>query len=114
MPKGIFEVFTFDSSDQDTCIPNIKSEDHEEEILSLDNDSISKILVTAAVDNCIKVWTYCKVLLYEVTLDDGLRNAVWFRNFELLISHNLKILYFRNIGLKVTAQEIEEANEVAL
>lgn len=32
----------------------------------------------------------------------------------MLISHNLKILYFKNIGLKITCQEIEEINEVFL
>ena len=30
---------------------------------------------------------------------------------EMLVSHNLKILYFRNIGLKVKVSEIEQANE---
>lgn len=31
----------------------------------------------------------------------------------MLISHNLKILYFRNIGLKVDEEEVEEANQIA-
>lgn len=32
----------------------------------------------------------------------------------MLISHNLKLLYFKNIGLKITDQEILEINEAFL
>lgn len=32
----------------------------------------------------------------------------------MLISHNLKLLYFKNIGLKITDQEIQDINETFL
>ena len=106
MKKGFFEIFSFNGSSKFTCIQNNNSEDHEEEILSLDQDSMKKLIATSAADNKIKIWTYYRVLVYEVILDDGLRSAVWFRNFEMLVSHNLKILYFRNIGLFIDSEEI--------
>jgi hypothetical protein len=37
--------------------------------------------LTAAEDNKIKIWTYYKILLYEIILDDGLKNAAWFRPY---------------------------------
>jgi hypothetical protein len=77
----------------------------------MDGDSERRLVLTAAADNKIKIWSYYKVLLYEVGLDEGLRNAAWVRPFEMIISHNLKLLYFKNIGLKVTQKEIEEKNK---
>lgn len=74
--------------------------------MSLDADPQNKLIVTAGLDNRIKIWTYNKVLIYEVFLDEGLKSAIWYRSFELLVSHNLKVLYFRNIGLKVKPAEI--------
>jgi WD40 repeat protein len=105
--KGFFDVFEVDEQDSDYCLRNLEAPDHEDEILSFDYDSVSKLILTAGADNRIKVWTYYKILVYEVFLDEGLRQAIWFRNCEILLSHNLKILYFRNIGLEITPEEVE-------
>ena len=108
--KGFFDVFQVDEDDQNYCIRNLEASDHEEEIYSLDCDTNRKLILTAGGDNKLKIWSYYKVLVYEIYLDDGLREAIWFRNFEILLSHNLKILYFRNIGLNIKIEEVEELN----
>lgn len=47
--------------------------DHEDELWSLDYDTNRKLILTTAGDNKIKIWTYYKVLVYEVYLDEGLK-----------------------------------------
>ena len=109
--KGFFDVFQVDAEDQNYCIRNLEASDHEDEIYSLDYDTNKKLILSAGGDNKLKIWSYYKVLVYEIFLDDGLREAIWFRDFEIVLSHNLKILYFRNIGLHINALEVEELNE---
>ena len=108
--KGFFDIFQLDENEATYCIRNIETSDHEDEIWSLDYDTNRKLILTSAGDNKIKIWTYYKVLVYEVFLDEGLKETMWFRDCEILVSHNLKILYFKNIGLKITDEEIEEYN----
>ncbi len=48
---------------------------HEGEILSVDYERDSELILTSASDNKIKIWTTKKILLYDVLLDDGLAYA---------------------------------------
>ncbi len=41
----------------------------------MDYERESELILTAASDNKIKIWTTKKILLYDVLLDDGLAYA---------------------------------------
>ncbi len=60
---------------------------HEGEILSVDYERDSELILTSASDNKIKIWTTKKILLYDVLLDDGLAYA-FFVSHPILPKHN--------------------------
>lgn len=69
MPKGLFEICCFSSySDEPTVVTNRESINHEDDILSIDYRSDLKLLVTAAKDQKIKIWTMMKIQLYEINI----------------------------------------------
>ena len=51
------------------CRRSSTVDNHEGEILSVDYEKENELILTAASDNKIKIWTSKKILLYDVLLD---------------------------------------------
>jgi WD40 repeat protein len=66
-PKGLFEVFKIHAEGELYCSDNNESNDHEENIVSMDFDESRKIVATAALDQRVKIWNFSKLLLLQIT-----------------------------------------------
>lgn len=76
--KGEFEVTEIDlkrKAEEFYCRRANTIDNHEGEILSIDYERDPELIMTAASDNKIKIWTTKKILLFDVLLDDGLAYA---------------------------------------
>lgn len=75
--KGVFEIATAVQTEELKVAQNLDAVDHEGEIVSVDVEPTHRLIMTAAMDNRIKMWSTSKVLIFEIKLDEGLKYAIW-------------------------------------
>jgi WD40 repeat protein len=106
-PKGIFEVFTVHDDGNLYCSDGIESNDHEDNIVSLDFDEKRRMIMTAALDQRVKMWTFNKQLLLQITSNEPIDSAIFGNGLDVLLaqSKKLSLLQIRQFDLSVN--EIE-------
>jgi hypothetical protein len=85
-------VFKLTESNQLRCYSNDEGNEHDGYIITVDVDYGRKLLMTSSIDQRIKIWSWRKVLLLQLNVDDNLHGA-WFINQvgDLLVAHDGKV-----------------------
>jgi WD40 repeat protein len=89
------------------CSDGIESNDHEDNIVSLDFDEKRRMIMTAALDQRVKMWTFNKQLLLQITSNEPIDSAIFGNGLDVLLaqSKKLSLLQIRQFDLSVN--EIE-------
>jgi len=79
--------------------------------LAISYQSESKMILTGAMDNKIKIWSICKILLYEIIIDENLAYCVWADKMSIVMVQGQKLCCLRDIPLSFKKGELESLNE---
>jgi hypothetical protein len=69
-----------------------------------------KLILTGGRDNRIKIWTVCKILIYEIFIDELLNYCTWSTKMNILVVQASKIYCLKNVPLLITREEVERYN----
>lgn len=69
------------------------------------------MILTGALDNRIKIWSICKILLYEIIIDENLSYCVWADKMSIVMVQSQKLCCLRDIPLTFKEGELEAMNE---
>lgn len=74
----------------------------------MDFDEARKIIVTAALDQRIKMWSFKKVLLLQITSNEPVEWALIVNGVDVLLAHSKKLSIFKIKQFGLAADDLEK------
>ena len=105
-PKGVFQVFKIDELGQLWFLDNEEATDHDDEIQSMDVDRHNHLIMTAGLDERIKIWNYSKKLVMSISVKESLHTAFFANNMGILIHHENKLSLLRHKKIRIRKEDV--------